>query len=96
MHKTSCEECRSNYEEDDREPPCDEKGNCPINAVDLLPENQEPLALWYQIKAFGSDLVFTLSDLTVTKIEAEELLQTMSTIEGIVNDFLNRQQEAEE
>lgn len=91
-HKTSCEECRGNYEEDERQPPCDEKGNCPINAIDLAPENQTTIDLWHKIKAFGSDLVFTLLDLKLTKYEAEELMYNLSYIENIVNE-LQKQKE---
>lgn len=102
MHKTACEECRSNYEEDDRYPPCEEtrpgtnggqEGHCPINAIDLLPENQEALDLWHKIKAFGSDLVFTLVDIKLTKYEAEELLYKLSLIENIINEFQNQKKE---
>jgi len=59
----------------------------------LLPENQKVLEIWQQIKAFGSDLVFTLLDLQLTRLQAEELLQKLSTIEDIINDFQNQQKE---
>lgn len=61
--------------------------------MDLLPENQEPLELWHQIKAFGSDLVFTLRDMTLTRFEAQELLHKLSLIETIVNEFEQAEQE---
>lgn len=93
MHKISCEECRGNYEEDHREPPCEEKGNCPIHAVDLLPENQQAIDLYNKIKAFGSDLTFTLLDLKLTKFEAEELMYKLSIIENIVNEFQSQKEE---
>ena len=57
-----------------------------------MPENQEALDLWHRIKAFGSDLVFTLLDLKLTTLEAEELLQKLSDIDGIVNEFKNQKQ----
>ena len=93
-HKISCEECRNNYEDDDRQPPCEEKGKCPINAIELLPENQTALDLWHDIKAFGSDLVFKLTDLTLTKFEAEELMHKLSIIESIVTEFQNSEKES--
>lgn len=61
--------------------------------MDLLPENQEPLELWHQIKTFGSDLVFTLRDMTLTQFEGEELLHKLSLIETIVNEFEQAEQE---
>jgi len=63
--------------------------------VDLLPRNQEALDIWHNIKAFGSDLVFSLSDIKLTKIEGEELLQKLSSIEGIINEFKNQQRSEE-
>jgi len=83
----SCEECRANYQEDDRDPPCEEKGHCPIGAVDLLPENQEALELWHKIKAFGPELVFKLLNLKLSELEAENLLGKLSLIEATVNEF---------
>ena len=55
-----------------------------------MPENQETLDLYRKIKAFGSDLTFTLLDLTLTKFEAEELMYKLSSIENIINEFQNQ------
>lgn len=48
--------------------------------------------IWSQIKAFGPDLVFTLSDLRLNKIEAEELLQKLLSIDGTINEFKSEQE----
>jgi hypothetical protein len=61
--------------------------------VDLLPENQEALDLYHKIKAFGSDLTFTLLDLKLTKFEAEELMYKLSSIENIISGFQKDQKE---
>jgi len=55
-----------------------------------LPENQEALDIFHKIKAFGSDLTFTLIDLKLTKFEAEELMHKLSLIDSIICDFQNQ------
>jgi Trp operon repressor len=52
-----------------------------------LPENQQALDIWQEIKAFGSELVFTLLDLKLTKLEAEELLHKLTIIQNIIDEF---------
>ena len=80
-------ECRGNYQEDDRDPPCEEKGNCPINAVELLPENDQAIDLYNKIEALGADTVFRLVDLTLTSLEAEDLLEKLAMISGVIAEW---------
>ncbi len=92
MHNTDCAECRAAYEEDDRDPPCEEKGRCPISAVELLPENRQPVELYRLMKPFGADIVFKLLDLRLTPTAAEDLLDKLALIDATVGAHRSRQQ----
>ncbi|MFH2012519.1 MAG: hypothetical protein ABIJ37_07475 [Pseudomonadota bacterium] len=92
-HKTTCGECRAAYEEDDRLPPCEEKDHCPINAVDLLPECQFALDFYSKIKSLGADLVFKLEDITLSKVEAENLLDKLGFIAGTISTLNKKGEE---
>ena len=87
-------ECRHNYQEDDRDPPCEEKGNCPINAVELLPENDQAIDLYNKIAALGADTVFRMMDLAMTMLEAENLLEKLAMIAGVIAEWKAEQQKA--
>lgn len=52
-----------------------------------MPENAEALELYRKIKAFGSDMVFQLLDLAMSRLEAEEMLERMDLIESILSDI---------
>ncbi len=92
-YRTSCAACRGNYLEDDRQPPCEEKGHCPIGAVDLLPENYQALDLYYKIEALGAETVFRMADITLTQWEAEEILEKMAQIARIISDWQAQQKQ---
>jgi len=55
--------------------------------VDLLPENQEVLDLWHKIKAFGAEAVFNMMDVKMTRVEAEELLERLDSVESIMAEI---------
>lgn len=93
-HRTSCGECRGNYLQDDRDPPCEEKDTCPINAVELLPENDLALDLYNKIEALGAETVFRMVDLTLDQAEADDLLEKMALIAGIIADWKTEQSAA--
>jgi len=86
-HRTSCAECRGNYLEDDRDPPCEEKGICPINAVELLPENDLALNIYNNIEALGAETAFRLMGLKMTQVEAENLLDKLAKIAGTIAEW---------
>lgn len=93
-HRTSCAQCRGNYQEDDRDPPCEEKENCPINAVELLPENDQAIDLYNKIEALGADTVFRMMDLALTRLEAENLLEKLAIIAGVIAEWKAEQKES--
>ncbi len=79
--------CRSRYEEDDRDPPCDEKGHCPTGAVELLPENDQAYDLYKKIKLLGAETVFGFSEMKLSAFEAETLLEKMFLIASIIAEW---------
>jgi hypothetical protein len=96
IHQTSCTECRELYEEEKRDPPCEEKGVCPISAIELLPDNQFTLDFWHKIKGLGAELVFRMLDQTLTTTEAENLLEKLSFINHVVEQTQRHIQQEEE
>ena len=88
--------CRGRYAEDDRDPPCEEKGNCPINAVELLPENDLAYDLYNKIDALGADTVFRMMDVTMTRVEAENLLEKLALIAGVIAEWKATQKQSEQ
>lgn len=79
--------CRSRYEEDDRDPPCDEKGHCPTNAIDLLQENDYAYDLYKKVKLLGPETVFGLLNISLTAYEAETLLEKMFLIASVIAEW---------
>lgn len=55
--------------------------------MDLLPENAEVLDLYYKLKAFGPETVFGLTDLRLSPIEAEDLMETLSGVDAIIAEI---------
>ena len=79
------------YQEDDRDPPCEK--NCPINAVELLPENDQAIDLYIRSRP-GTDTVFRMMDLAMTMLEAENLLEKLAMIAGVIAEWKAEQQKA--
>lgn len=48
--------------------------------MDLDPENQAAVDLYWRIRRLGAELVFALSPLRLTEFEAEELLDRLAVI----------------
>jgi hypothetical protein len=62
------------------------RGCCPIQAVELLPENQLSVDVYNKTEALGAELVFRLYNLHLTPIEAEELLEKLEVIAHTVHE----------
>ena len=61
-----------------------------------MPENQFVLDFWHKVKGLGADLVFRLLDATLTKVEAENLLESLAYIDNVVNESQRAIQREEE
>lgn len=85
--------CRGRYEEGDREPPCEEKGNCITNAVELLAENVDAMEFWFTTKNLGGELAAQLTTIKLTPYEAEELTYKLNLIDDTINEFRQAEQE---
>ena len=55
--------------------------------MDLAPENQLAVDLYGKIQALGADLVFRLYDLTLSAVEAENLLSRLELIASTVAEI---------
>jgi len=55
---------------------------CPLRRIVLLPENAIAWDLYWMAKSDISDLLFMLSDYTITKVEAMYLIRKLKVIDN--------------
>lgn len=53
----------------------------------MLPENDQAIDLYNKIEALGADTVFRMVDLTLTRLEAENLLEKLAMIAGVIAEW---------
>jgi hypothetical protein len=89
---TSCEECRAQFEKDQKDSkrklslPCDIGKPCKFGLVELFPENRLALNLYLKIKKLGWDIVSSLKPLGLTPDEGELLLEKFSIIQDAFDE----------
>jgi len=60
-----------------------------------LPENQLAVDLWNKIQAVGTELTFRMMSLTLTHREAEDLLEKLTLIAGVIAEMREEKEGAQ-